>query len=67
MGGATDVGAPGSAVVVDYDERWPQDFERVRADVWPAVAAFAVAVEHVGSTPVTIRDQLTTMKWGRQR
>jgi GrpB-like predicted nucleotidyltransferase (UPF0157 family) len=41
-----------SAVVVDHDERWAQDFEAIRARLWPAVAAVAVGIEHVGSTAV---------------
>jgi len=39
-------------VVVEYDARWPGQFEELRARVWPAVADYAVAVEHVGSTSV---------------
>jgi GrpB-like predicted nucleotidyltransferase (UPF0157 family) len=41
-----------SVVVVDYDEGWPEAFERVRSRVWPAVSDVALAVEHVGSTSV---------------
>ena len=39
-------------VVVEYDARWPAQFEELRARVWPAVADFAATVEHVGSTSV---------------
>jgi GrpB-like predicted nucleotidyltransferase (UPF0157 family) len=39
-------------VLVDYDPAWPALFERERAHIAPAVAAFAVAIEHVGSTAV---------------
>ena len=39
-------------IVADYDPSWPAAFERVRATVWPAVGAIALAVEHVGSTAV---------------
>jgi GrpB-like predicted nucleotidyltransferase (UPF0157 family) len=41
-----------SAVVVDHDERWAQDFEAIRARLWPVVAAGAIDIEHVGSTAV---------------
>ena len=37
---------------MDYDERWPEAFEAVRAHLWPAVEPVAVRVEHVGSTAV---------------
>ena len=39
-------------VVADYDERWPELFEELRARVWPAVADLALRIEHVGSTSV---------------
>ena len=39
-------------VVVDYDSTWPKAFEQLRSNIWPAVADFALAVEHVGSTSV---------------
>lgn len=39
-------------VVVDYDPHWVDTFERVRAQVWPAVREVASGVEHVGSTSV---------------
>lgn len=39
--------------VVPYDPRWPEQFERVAADLWPAFAQIPnVAIEHVGSTSV---------------
>jgi GrpB-like predicted nucleotidyltransferase (UPF0157 family) len=41
-----------AVVVVDYDPAWAQDFERVRAKVWPAVSDLASSIEHVGSTSV---------------
>ena len=43
---------PGVAGVVPYDERWTRDFEEIRDQLWPAVSAFAVRVDHVGSTAV---------------
>lgn len=39
-------------VIVDYDPRWPALYEQERARVAPAVAPFAVAIEHIGSTAV---------------
>jgi GrpB-like predicted nucleotidyltransferase (UPF0157 family)/uncharacterized glyoxalase superfamily protein PhnB len=39
-------------VVVDYDPRWPETFERLRSTVWPVVRDVALGVEHVGSTAV---------------
>ena len=38
--------------VVEYDPSWPEEFQRLRSRVWPAVQAVALAVEHVGSTAV---------------
>ncbi len=35
-----------------YDPEWPRTFERIRADVWPAIQHAAMSVEHVGSTSV---------------
>lgn len=39
-------------VVVDYNPQWARDFESLRAWIWPAVADFAVSIEHIGSTSV---------------
>jgi GrpB-like predicted nucleotidyltransferase (UPF0157 family) len=39
-------------VVVDYDPRWPDTFEQLRAAIWPVVSDVALAIEHVGSTSV---------------
>jgi GrpB-like predicted nucleotidyltransferase (UPF0157 family) len=41
-----------TVVVVDYDPAWPQEFEALRARVWPAVSDVALRIEHVGSTSV---------------
>lgn len=38
--------------VVDYDPEWPNRFAELRERIWPAVADFALAIEHVGSTSV---------------
>jgi GrpB-like predicted nucleotidyltransferase (UPF0157 family) len=41
-----------AVVVVDHDPSWPALFERIRANVWPAVHDLATSIEHVGSTSV---------------
>lgn len=38
--------------VVDYQDTWPREFERVAARLRPALGDLAVAVDHVGSTAV---------------
>ena len=38
--------------VVEYDERWPADFERVTAQIGQALGDRVVAIHHVGSTSV---------------
>jgi GrpB-like predicted nucleotidyltransferase (UPF0157 family) len=38
--------------VVDYSDRWPADFEAIRARLEPAVATVPGEIEHVGSTAV---------------
>lgn len=38
--------------VVEYDPVWPKQFEEIRASLWPALRAIAIAIEHVGSTSV---------------
>jgi GrpB-like predicted nucleotidyltransferase (UPF0157 family) len=35
-----------------YEPEWPLVFERIRAQVWPAVEIAAMSMEHVGSTSV---------------
>ena len=47
--------AKGSTQVVrilDYDPEWPNRFAELCEQIWPAVADFALAIEHVGSTSV---------------
>ncbi len=39
-------------IVVDYDPRWPELFDALRAPIWRAVSDLALAIEHVGSTSV---------------
>ena len=41
-----------TVLVVDYDPSWPDKFEELRRDVWPAVRDVALSIEHVGSTAV---------------
>lgn len=41
------------AVVVDYDPRWPEEFDLLRSHLQPVVAGLALGIEHVGSTAVT--------------
>jgi GrpB-like predicted nucleotidyltransferase (UPF0157 family) len=43
---------PDPLAIVGYVAAWPQQFETIRAHLWPAVRHVAVAVEHVGSTAV---------------
>jgi GrpB-like predicted nucleotidyltransferase (UPF0157 family) len=38
--------------VVEYDDRWPADFERVASRIRSALGAGALEVHHVGSTSV---------------
>ncbi len=38
--------------VVAYDPQWSDDFERIRAELCPALGDRALAIEHVGSTSV---------------
>lgn len=39
-------------LVVDYDPRWPQQFQSLRVALQGALADLALALEHVGSTAV---------------
>ncbi len=38
--------------VVEYDPAWPNQFEKLRASLWPTLRDIAIAIEHVGSTSV---------------
>lgn len=38
--------------IVDYDPRWPREFERLRDRALGAVGEIAIAIEHIGSTAV---------------
>lgn len=39
-------------VVLPYDEKWKQDFIDIKNEIAGAVGAYAIAIEHVGSTSV---------------
>jgi len=39
-------------VIVDYDPRWPEEFEGLRDRAQSAMDELAVSIEHVGSTAV---------------
>ena len=39
-------------VVTDYNARWADTFQQLRACIWPSIADFASSLEHVGSTSV---------------
>lgn len=41
-----------TVIVVEYDEAWPEIFQRLHSNIWPLVADFASSIEHVGSTSV---------------
>ena len=43
---------PEPVIIVDYDSRWPDLFEELRAPVVAALGDLVVIVEHVGSTAV---------------
>ena len=42
----------GSIVVADYDANWPALFEQERMRIGDALGAYALTIEHVGSTAV---------------
>jgi GrpB-like predicted nucleotidyltransferase (UPF0157 family) len=44
--------APHDIVIVEYDERWPADFERLASRVRAALGDHLVELHHVGSTSV---------------
>jgi|SRR5579863_1255000 len=43
---------PHPIIVVDYDHRWPAQFEALRKRIGGALGEIAAAVEHIGSTAV---------------
>jgi GrpB-like predicted nucleotidyltransferase (UPF0157 family) len=47
------VPTPYSIAVVEYDARWPADFERVATVIREALGDRALEIHHVGSTSVT--------------
>ncbi len=38
--------------VLDYDPRWPIQFDQLHSLLWPVVQDLATSIEHVGSTSV---------------
>jgi GrpB-like predicted nucleotidyltransferase (UPF0157 family) len=40
-------------IIEEYDSRWPEHFEGLRARIGTALGPLAAAIEHVGSTAVT--------------
>lgn len=43
---------PAPVIIVDYDPRWPQEYEEERRRILAAIGPTLVAIEHVGSTAV---------------
>ncbi|MBV9420348.1 MAG: GrpB family protein [Alphaproteobacteria bacterium] len=43
---------PGPVVIIDYDPRWPEVFEQLRAPLAAALGDVAQTIQHVGSTSV---------------
>jgi GrpB-like predicted nucleotidyltransferase (UPF0157 family) len=43
---------PDPIIVADYDPKWPELFEALRASIASALGDLAAAIEHVGSTAV---------------
>ncbi|MBV9540127.1 MAG: GrpB family protein [Alphaproteobacteria bacterium] len=43
---------PGPVIIVDYDPRWPEVFEQLRAPLAAALGDVAQTIQHVGSTSV---------------
>lgn len=39
-------------IVVPYDEKWKQEFERIKTELLGVLKNYVIAVEHVGSTSV---------------
>jgi GrpB-like predicted nucleotidyltransferase (UPF0157 family) len=38
--------------VEDYNSDWPNQFEKIKSEIWPLICNTALAIEHVGSTSV---------------
>ena len=38
--------------IIDYQERWPQEFLRIGREIKTALGARAVRIDHIGSTSV---------------
>lgn len=39
-------------VVVPYNEKWPEEFEKIRLEISQALGDLSLSIEHVGSTSV---------------
>ncbi|MCI1982841.1 MAG: GrpB family protein [Oscillospiraceae bacterium] len=39
-------------IVVPYNEQWPKEFEKIKAEIFAALGQLTVSIEHVGSTSV---------------
>lgn len=39
-------------VVLPYDKKWKQDFEKIKREISEVIGSFAIAIEHVGSTSI---------------
>jgi len=39
-------------IVVPYDEKWKEEFERIKAELWGVLSGHILEIEHVGSTSV---------------
>lgn len=39
-------------VVEEYDPKWPQDFQAIKAELTPVLSGLSYSIEHVGSTSV---------------
>jgi len=39
-------------IVVPYDAKWKQEFERIKTELFCAIGNDAIAIEHVGSTSI---------------
>lgn len=42
----------GPIIIEEYDARWPQEFEKLRAQIAAVLGPLAAAIEHIGSTAV---------------
>ena len=38
--------------IVDYDDNWPESFQKIKQRIWPLVSEYSLSMEHIGSTSV---------------